>query len=271
VSVVERDLAINDPTKYASTVATAISEGKISVTDSSKPIPLDINNLKMADSSGRDLASRIFQTAALHAAFYPNKNYRNTANGVGEITAGDHDPRGTKPIPFDGLTPGEIADTRYKLTGDEKAVTFIGTKDDLQQAIKLNDGPPVTVMVDASGPPFNGPASDHKPNHIVTITGTVPGPPLKYLVQNQWGLASDHSTEFQAISAEDLFKNMNQYQSTADAAVSRAHGGVLIISGNHLKAFVIDKGHYYENSTATQNMDQDNRIRHPELFQPKRA
>lgn len=227
VSVVERQLAMNDPEKYAKTIVQAVSEGTIDV-DGHK-VRLDVNNLKMADSSGRDLASRVFQTAALHAEFHPGKNYVNTPDGLGSLKPGNPNEGATEPVQFTGLKPAEIADIETKMTGQEKAVTEINSTDDLHKVVARN-GYPMNITVDSLSKPFGNGDAAHKTNHVVTIVGEVAGPPHAYLVENQWGLKSDHSTPQTAITDADLVKNMTSGGEPAFA----------IAKGDHRKQFNSD-------------------------------
>lgn len=263
VSVIQRDLVMNSPEKYVDAVVTAVGQGKMKLADGTE-VPLDVNNLKMADASGRDLATRIFQTAALHAEFHPTKNFVNTPDGVGALKPGKDDPRGTLPVPFDGLYPSEIAEVRYKLTGEEKAVTFIKTADDLKKALDENGGPPMTVLVDSSHAPFgDGDAAATAPNHVVTIVGIENGPPVKYLVQNQFGLEHDHSTKGTAVSADDLLANMSRHKeinpTTGIPELSTDRGAMVITKGDHKSAFTIIDGTKSERTDIATNLEQSNR------------
>src|SRR4030095_6781296 len=84
VSVVERDMAMAHPDKYVDTVVNAVSDASLQLADGST-VPMDPLNWKMSDSRGRDLASRIFQSAAIKSTFYPDYEFRNTEDGVGRI------------------------------------------------------------------------------------------------------------------------------------------------------------------------------------------
>jgi hypothetical protein len=259
VSVIQRDLAMTNPAKYASTVAEAVTDGTFTSADGHKT-KLDVKNLTMADSSGRDLASRVFQTAALRGEFDPAKVFENTPDGVGRLKPGKDDPPGTRPQPFDGLYPNEIADIRHKLTGEEKAVTFIKTGDDLKKALEENGGPPMTIMVDSTVAPFGDGKheGDTAPNHVVTITGVEAGPPAKYLVQNQFGLEHDHSTKATAIPADKLLTNMSRHKEPG-GTVDSNNGAIVLTNGDHTKAFGIVDGTKAEIPAATQNLAAANR------------
>jgi hypothetical protein len=227
VTVVERQLAMTDPAKYAKTVVEAVSEGTIEV-DGHK-VKLDVNNLKMSDSSGRDLASRVFQTAALHAEFHPGKDFVNTPDGLGMLKPGHPNEGATEPVTFHGLKPAEIAEVESKLTGHEKAVTEITSADDLHKVAGKN-GYPMNITVDASTPPFGTGNHPHKTNHVVTIVGEIAGPPRSYLVENQWGLQKDHSTPSTAISEAALVGNM----------IGGGEPGFAIAKGDHSKQYKAD-------------------------------
>jgi hypothetical protein len=259
VSVIQRDLAITNPEKYASTIVEAVSQGTFTANDGHKT-KLDVKNLTMADSSGRDLASRIFQTATLRGEFDPGKVFENTPDGVGRLKPGKDDPRGTPTQVFDGLFPNEIAEIRHKLTGDEKAITFIKTADDLKTALDRNGGPPMTVFVDGSADPFGEGGSDKAPNHVVTITGIEAGPPVKYLVQNQLGLENDHSTPATAIPADKLMENMTRHREDG-GPIDHNNGAIVLTNGDHNKAFGIIDGRHAEIPEATRNLAASNRGR----------
>ena len=213
VSAIERDVAMTDPAKYASTVVEAVSKGTIDA--HGEKVPVDVNNLTMADASGRDLASRVFQTAVLHAEFYPTKDFRNTPDGQGRLYPGDaqHNQGAEHWVPFTGLMPAELAEVRYKLDDKhEKVVQQISDEKGLREALEKN-GVPMTIGVDGASEPFSkGTSSGRLPNHVVTIVGIIEGNPRQYLVQNQWGLDSDHSTPPKAkpISEDELINNMQR-------------------------------------------------------------
>lgn len=230
VAVIERDMAMTNPAKYAATVVEAVTEGTIHTADG-KAIKLDVKNLKMADSSGRDLASRVFQTSVLVAEFHPTKKFVNTPDGLGQLRPGEKNQGSNQPESFNGLFPGEIAEIRQKLTGEEKTIGVILNEAELKKAVDQN-GLPMTIAVDAHSPPFGkGPQGDA--NHVVTITGVEAGPPVKYLVQNQWGADADHSTKGSAIPADALVKNMKGQAGKA---------GMLMVKGDHNKLITVGDG-----------------------------
>jgi hypothetical protein len=265
VSVIQRDLAIQNPAKYAAIIAEGVSEGKFTKSDGTE-VKLDVKNLKMADSSGRDLASRIFQGAALQAEFSPARKYENTPDGVGRLLRTKDSPPGTpKQEVFSGLYPIEIAEIRHKITGEEKAVTFIGSQSDLEKALTDNGGPPMTILVDATHAPFGeGDSAPTAPNHVVTIVGIDHGPPVKYLVQNQYGLEHDHSTKATAIPADDLWANMSRHKEigpSGNPVLTTGREAIVITKGDHTKGQTIVNGVTDQPQAVTDNLTQTSRSR----------
>jgi hypothetical protein len=233
VSVVERDLAMTNPARYVDIVTSAISDGVVKTPEGN--IKVDPDNLKIADSSGRDLASRIFQTAALQVEFHPAKKFINTPDGAGRLLPGEKNQGADKEYPFTGLLPGEIADVRHKLANDpkhDKVVANIGDVEDLRKA-SVKENLPLTISVDQTSRPFKGsPPADHRPNHVVTIVGVTSDTPPKYLIQNQAGIANDMSTTENAVSEADLIRNMTGGDGKAVALVPAGKAGY--------KNFVVD-------------------------------
>ncbi len=219
VTVLQRDLAVNEPDKYAKFVMDAIVDGKVR---SAQPqdVPMDVQNLTMEDFSGRDIASRIFQTAALNVYNYPNASFENTEDGVGRFHHLDHSPDEV----FGGLTVAEIAKLRWDLTGEAKAQISVHSPEELAAMFKQNGGGPMTIGVDAYTYPFGG--SDvigaKLGGHVVNIVGMEPGPPVRFKVQNQWGLGSDHSTIISEIDGEDLYYNMSNFGGGAGLVIANA-------------------------------------------------
>ncbi len=177
----------------------------------------DVDNLIMRDFSGRDLATRVFQTAALNVLRYPRQTFENTAGGTGRFRvmypALSGPPLPTDQVkPMEGLYMPEIARIRYDLTGESKGQVAVRSVRDLVALFKLNGGGPMAVWVDGNTYPFGdtGPLGTPIGGHVVTITGIEEQPVLRFYVQNQWGLQNDHSSPATAIEAEDLFNNMSR-------------------------------------------------------------
>ncbi len=241
VSVVERDMAMASPDKYVSMIVQAVSDGQITTSDGTK-VPLDPDNLKLADSSGRDLASRIFQTTAIQAEFYPRREFRNSEDGVGRLYPSPYNPL-DKPVAFAGMTMPHIADVRYKLTGEEKGITQVATVDDLVTAFEANGGQPMIIAVDGTNQPFGGGGpvgTGSNLNHVVTITRIEKGNPPKIYVANQWGLNNDHSSPETAIDANKLVDNM-QLRVKSGGKITKFPGMVLS-PGDHTKGYAVKKG-----------------------------
>jgi len=254
-TVLQRDLAIELPAKYVSTVIQAISEGQIKTADN-KTVPLDPANLKMSDSSGRDLASRIYQTATIQAAVYPQREFRNSEDGVGRLYPVPFKLQ-DKPSVFDGLSMTQIADARYKLTGEQRAIATIASVDDLLAAFEKNGGRPMIIGVAATKAPFDdtngggGAGSDH----VVTITHIEKGPPVKVFVQNQWGLGADHSTPETALDADVLVENMKSRSVRRRGSPTQV--GEVLIAGDHTKVYKIEKGQLVEDPLQSSTLAKD--------------
>jgi hypothetical protein len=237
VAVLQREMAIDNPAKYVEFVAGAV-EGE-ATTKSGDKVHFNVDNLKMADSSGRDLASRVFQTAAVNMTLYPGKAFLNTESGVGEVRsiaeedkAWFSDKRSFEykddAKTFEGLNIMKIAEIATKLNGDNYSPVLVKSPEDMVAVYKANGGRPTTIAVNGSEYPFKkvGPVgSGSGTNHVVTITGVDNGPPLKFYVQNQWGLSQDRSKETTAIDGDDLFRNMRNTGSDSAVMLPRVRGG----------------------------------------------
>ncbi len=213
IANVERDMAMTQPEKYAKFVMDAMVDGTYT-TSNGTYVSFDTDNLKAQDFSGRDMASRVFQTAALNVLRYPNYTYENAVNGGGQFheTVGGVDMFVTgKTDDLSGLYLEELARMRNQLTGESKAVVKVDSADTLGKVFQKNNGKPIVIWVDSHTYPFGGgPLDNGVGGHFTMITGMEDGPPRKFYVQNQWGLQSDHSTRTTAIEAEDLFNNMTR-------------------------------------------------------------
>lgn len=213
IANVERDMAMTQPDKYASFVMDALVDGTFQTSDGTW-VGFDTDNLKAKDFSGRDIASRAFQTAALNVLRYPHYAFENALSGGGEfhktfhgvdmLRTGEKDQLG-------GLYLEELARMRNQLTGESKAVVHVDSADTLAKVFRKNNGKPMVIWVDSKTYPFGGgPLDNGVGGHFTMVTGVEDGPPTKFYVQNQWGLESDHSTRTTAIEGEDLFNNMTR-------------------------------------------------------------
>ena len=227
VAVLEVEMAKYYPSKYVAFVVDAVSkDGKSAAsyrTVGGKSVHFDEGNLKMSDMSGRDLASRIFQSAALQVSYYPGV-FKNTADGTGRYQEKGHAAKD-----FNGLAMKDIAELRYQLTGEETAVCWVTSRADLESALALNKGKSVIVQVDADKAPFK--SSDYKSDrkgpgaHVVLLNGIDSGAQAKARITNPWGPSEDPSASGSTVSADDLIKNMT-YEGD-----STIHYGAILIPG----------------------------------------
>lgn len=212
VAVIERDMAMNMPDRYVKTVTQALNDGEITLADGKKVSVKDCN-LREPDSTGRDMATRVFHTLALHAKYQPKYTYRNTPDGAGRLVPADGE---AQQASFNGLDMDDIVDARYKLTGEKRAVVSVTSVDDLVAAWEANGARSMIVAVNADLPPFSeetmatllGGPQESSPNHVVNITRVDAGPPATVYIQNQWGLSEDHSTPAKAVEASKLLNAM---------------------------------------------------------------
>jgi hypothetical protein len=235
-AVVQRDLAINRPDLYSSLIVDALNNGNVKTADGTV-VPLDVENLKMADSSGRDLASRVFQTAALAIEFYPDAVFRNTADGAGKLYSLPFS-ESSKSASFDGLNLAQIADLRFKLTGEEKAIALVDDISELRVAFQQNGGGPMIIGVDGDNAPFDANSvvtQGDGMNHVVSLVKLTQD---RAYVQNQWGLEGDHSSSKTALTPDALIKNM-KVQTFTDI---KAGPGIVITRGNHRSAYQVENG-----------------------------
>lgn len=212
IANVERDMAITQPEKYASFVMDAVTTGEFK-TATGTNVSFDIDNLKAQDFSGRDIASRAFQTAALNVLRYPHYQFENALNGGGQFhkTIGGSDWLSGEKDQLGGLYLEELARMRNQLTGESKAVVHIDSPETLVSVFKKGGGKPMTIWVDSNLYPFgSGSLDGGVGGHFTMITGVQEGPPARVFIQNQFGLEKDHSTRFTAIEAQDIFNNMSR-------------------------------------------------------------
>lgn len=237
VAVLQREMAMNSPDKYADLIVHAMDMGEVDL-GGGKKVHLNVENLKAADSSGRDLASRIFQTTAVNTLLYPDKAFLNTESGVGEVRSIKTDEKvwiddvhefeyKDDSQPFQGLRGFQVAEVARSLTGEDYAPVLVEGPEGIAAMYKQNGNKPLTIAVNGSEYPFRkaGPVgSGEGPNHVVTITGVDEGPPMKFLIQNQWGLTQDHSTQLSSIDANDLVVNMKSGGGQYAMVVARVPG-----------------------------------------------
>lgn len=200
-ATLQREMVMQKPNKYAAMLVQGFDKGLIKLGDGST-VKVDTANLKNTDQTGRDFASRAFQSVAIGLGF-PGGSFKNTEDGVGILFDAEK-----RKLPFTGMEMSHIAIARKRLTGEDKAVVLVSNPEDLIRLFKENGGTSMIVGVDASKPPFGDSASGEHGNHVVTITGIIPGEPTRFRVQNQWGLGEDHSTPATSITQQELWAAM---------------------------------------------------------------
>lgn len=232
VAVLQIEMAKERPTEYVDFVVDALSaDGKPYKSSGGKTVRFDEANLKMTDLSGRDLASRVFQTAALQLNFYPG-SFRNTVDGTGKY--------GRAQKEFDGLNTKDIAELRYQLTGEETGECWISSADDFEKALQANGGKPVVIRVNGDQPPFTREEdkSDRKGSgsHVVVLNSVESGTPKKVKISNPWGPSDSSEGTGLTLSADELFKNM-QFDSDSDF-------GIVLLPGKRGTTGTIVNGKY---------------------------
>lgn len=232
VAVLQIEMAKERPTEYVDFVVDALSaDGKPYKSIGGKTVFFDEANLKMTDLSGRDLASRVFQTAALQLNFYPS-TFKNTAYGTGM--------HGRSHKEFDGLNTMDIAELRYQLTGEETGECWISSSDDLEKALRVNGGKPLVIRVNGDQPPFSN--ADEKSarkgsgSHVVILNGVDGGSPKMARISNPWGPSADKEGTGLTMPVDELFKNM-QFDTESEF-------GILLLPGKRGTTGTIVNGKY---------------------------
>ncbi len=222
--VIRREMAMNLPDRYVMEFVSAMSDGEVPVytalkdgaytSNKEKPdatVKVDPDNLKLADCTGRNLASRIFDNLCIQTLAQPDYNWRATEDGLGKFVPTD--PKG-EPKEFTGMQMGEIAEVLSKLTGVKRGVVQVGSVDDLRVALDANGKDSMIVAVNASKMPFtwqgiNFDYDELYTNHVVTLTNMFKEGGRDYVnYMNQWGLQEDHSTNRTKVPASIFFNNM---------------------------------------------------------------
>ena len=240
VTTVQRELAVDRPALLAEEIYDVAELGKITTTNG-RVFSQDREQLLKRDLSGRDVASRIFQSAAIDVEEQSyGMHFRNTMDGVGRVVNG----LGI-PSKFTGLTVPQIADIGYALEGETHSMVQVTSVEELAKAIECQQGRAVIAEVDAWMPPFTSTTIGTKRGgHVINIS-TVTAPDnlagnARIGYENEWGLASDHSMETTMVDAPTLLKSMST-QSTSDGTrMPRAYGLVLVrgLAQNVQYAFV---------------------------------
>lgn len=262
-AVLQRELATDDPARYAKILAEAVCEEEVTLADGSK-FEINLDNLKMADSSGRNIAARVFQGIATNVAFAPNFEFVNTEDGVGRIYPVPFDAKTQTPYGFRGVDMAKVAEMEYKLTGKPKAVVFVRSPEELAAAFELNGGRNMSILVNAYAKPFgNGSPEASRDSktfgpHAVSISGVDKGPPLRFMVRNNWGINSDHSTDVTAISADELYNNMVMPIGVGLAGAGGSEVGKVILSNDAVtqgKGYGMKDGKLVESKNFTEFLE----------------
>ncbi len=219
-AVVQRLFATDAPFRYAAMVKEALT-GRLSIAGSIV-IDLDLQNLLADDLSGRDIASRLFQTMAERIGAHPEFEYRNGWSGIGE------DAKDRPGLPL-GHKAEDICNLVHRLSGIETSIVEISSVQDLRQAYSLSGGGTgkrtMIIGVDGNEPPFGYPGQANR--QLVTVMGVLEGRAPRFLISNQFGAELDHSTRKTAIDARAVVESMIKCGKAAGERVGLAivHGG----------------------------------------------
>jgi len=222
--VVRREMAMNVPHEYAMRFFHAMNDGSVPIykkavdgeygTNTDKPdatVPVDPENLKLADCTGRNLAARIFDNMAIQVSAHPEHKWVATEDGIGKFLPTDPE---MEPKEFSGMQLGDIADVLTKLTGVNRGVLQLSEIEDLKTAFEANGNKSMIVAVNASKTPFTWDRIDFDfdelfTNHVVTLSNVYDENGSTYVnFMNQWGLESDHSTPAKSVGIERFLNNM---------------------------------------------------------------
>lgn len=222
VEVVRREMAMNNAARYVSTFANAIN-GKVVIADRAdladgayanarplsqltKTVPVDLNLLKSPDSTGRNIAARMFDNLAISATVYPDMTWRPTPDGIGLYTPVD---KGQDLDSFRGMEMGQIATCLSRLSGVKRTVINVDDVKQLSTALDANGGRSMIIAVEGNANPVTAPApmTGSFTNHVITLV-KVDEKSNSAWFMNNWGLEHDHSTPGKPASATELMDNM---------------------------------------------------------------
>src|SRR5262249_20152492 len=139
---------------YVKILHTAFATGELKTSDG-KTVSLDRENLYMADSTGRNLCSRAFQTLSVQVLYDGRRVVRNHEDGTLRLYREPYNKDDVTKI-FTGLNLAQIAELRYRLTGQEKSVCLVENVSDLIAAFEKHNkiGKGMTISVFPQKPPF---------------------------------------------------------------------------------------------------------------------
>jgi hypothetical protein len=222
-SVVQRYMAMSCPSKYAFFMTQILNNNQFELQDlSGTKVAMNVRNWAMDEHSGRDIATRIFDNAAIQIeAERGHLKVTTDVKGASTLT----DAAGHRKE-FRGLLDAHISDLQFKLTGEKCSMVKIRTPADLHNALRLANGKPITIGVLQGAPPFENQSGEH----VVTITDFFPGPPPRVAVQNQYGSEMDHSTRDTLLDAQLVVDSMIRSKAQFDGVLNplRAANGVAL-------------------------------------------
>lgn len=215
----ERVLATAQPAHYINTINEAISTNRVTTNgDGPEIVELNRTVLHQKDSSGRDIASRIFQTTFSEVGFalkppeqspiaetysnvdYSSGTYRNTKDGLGVLLKAD----GTAET-YPGMDLMQVTDTLNRLSAPDHPgykLSVAHDSDSLYSAFQANGEQPMISAIDRASGPFGG--KTHNPgdstNHVITIGAMKPnasadGARYKTTFHMNGGAADDITTD----------------------------------------------------------------------------
>lgn len=227
-AAIQADFVLENPTRYVAIVKEFLRTGQLRLVGGST-VPMNLQNMAQPDSSGRDIASRIFQTAILRMAVYPQQVFENTYTGVGVDAL--------KGVGFlaSGLNIDDVSNVIYNLGGGETCIVEIRKASEIFAAIKATSGKSLLVAVNLAEPPFS-------------LGGLLP--PLKAQLLNVCSVDSLGATlrcydpsgilrsGFLSLDPAVLFRNMISLEMGEEEGlgVAVAHGGI------HGRRFVVSAG-----------------------------
>jgi hypothetical protein len=234
-TVIQRDLAMTSPEKYASLIADAVVNSEVRLADGTSA-KLDMENMKMQDTSSRDLASRICQTAISKVAFehtspppgspkaivddWSSGTYANTPDGMGVLHGKDN-----KDETYPGINIYQVAATE-KALGINAEVQIYHTPEELAAGYEHHGKQPMIASVNNTVAPFvPEQSSAPRGNHFVTITDVEKSDSgIQVYAQNQAGLAENHSGDESAFNGKTFATNVVINGSPTIAVVAHTSG-----------------------------------------------
>lgn len=215
----ERVLATAQPAHFIDIINEAVSTNRLTTKGENGPEIKELNPtvLHQKDSSGRDISSRIFQTAFSEVGFslkppeqspiaetysnvdYSTGTYRNTKDGLGVLLKAD----GTAET-YPGMDLMQVTDTLNRLSAPDHPgykLSVAHDSDSLYSAFRANGAQPMISAVDRASGPFG--AKTHNPgdstNHVITIGAmkpiTSPDGAYKTTFNMNGGAADDITTD----------------------------------------------------------------------------